>query len=264
MRLIIFFIIISGINLNSQDRIFTYTHQSNVLNTGNIELEIYNTFRYGKENYFARYDNRIEFEIGVLKNLQTAFYFNTSSISKAKESGENDYIIEKRIKSSFSNEWKLKLSDATINPVGMGLYFEYGIGADEFELESKLILDKRFGNFFLATNTIYELEFEPEYEHDELEFEKEQEISFNLALAYKLKKGFHITTEHIIKSKLETGDLHSPVLYSGIGFSLLKEKFWVNFTLLPKVTTLNKNIINSLNQDDYEKFQTRLLFSIYL
>ncbi len=53
MRLIIFFIIISGINLNSQDRIFTYTHQSNVLNTGNIELEIYNTFRYGKENYFA-------------------------------------------------------------------------------------------------------------------------------------------------------------------------------------------------------------------
>ena len=71
---------ISATNLlSAQDRLFTYTYQSGVLNSGQREIEVWNTFRTGRTDYFARLDNRTEFEIGLGKNLQTAFYLNLTS-----------------------------------------------------------------------------------------------------------------------------------------------------------------------------------------
>ena len=58
---------------------FTYTYQSNVLNKGQREIEVWNTVRAGKTDYFMRLDNRTEYEIGLGKNLQTAFYLNLSN-----------------------------------------------------------------------------------------------------------------------------------------------------------------------------------------
>jgi hypothetical protein len=64
------------ISLLAQDRLFTYTYQSTLLNNGQRELEVWNTLRAGRQDYYARIDNRTEFEIGLGKNLQTAFYLN--------------------------------------------------------------------------------------------------------------------------------------------------------------------------------------------
>ena len=62
----------------SQDRTFAYTYQSNALNSGDFDLEFQNTISTGKSGAYSPYlfgrhlDQRIEYEIGVGKNIQTS------------------------------------------------------------------------------------------------------------------------------------------------------------------------------------------------
>jgi len=91
---------------NAQDRLFTYTYQSTVLNKGQRELEVWNTLRTGRDDFYARLDHRTEFEIGLGGRLQTAFYLNLTSKTKTvSESGIKSTSTENEI--SFSNEFKL-------------------------------------------------------------------------------------------------------------------------------------------------------------
>ena len=97
-------------NITAQDRLFTYTYQSGVLNSGQREIEVWNTFRTGRTDYFARLDNRTEFEIGLGKNLQTAFYLNlTSKTNTVDILGVKSFTTGNEL--SFSNEWKYKILD---------------------------------------------------------------------------------------------------------------------------------------------------------
>ena len=154
-RCLVFVVALSGIMVTqAQDRLFTYTYQSTVLNKGQRELESWNTIRTGREDFYVRYDNRTEYEIGLGSNLQTAFYLNFSS--------KTSTMMDDSIKSlstenefGFSNEWKLKLLDPVAHPVGLALYAEVGIASNEFDLEGKLILDKKIGNLTIAFNGVY-------------------------------------------------------------------------------------------------------------
>ncbi len=261
---LVFLLITISIFLQAQDRLFTYSYQSNVLSNKRSELEFYNTFRAGKEDYFLRHDFRAEFEIGLTKRIQSAFYLNVSSKTIAINTEEGKEL-KTTTKIGFSNEWKLKISDPSIHPMGMGLYFEYGIGNQEYELEGKLILDKYIGDFLIATNLNYEIEFEPEYDQGKFKFEKEQSIDLYFSMAYPLKQGFYITSETLIKNKLETKLIEHNAIFSGLGFSYAKNNYWINFTALPQIISLkNQNINKSLNLSEYEKFKIRLLFSVSL
>src|SRR5204863_9653339 len=65
----------------AQDRNFARTYQSITLPKGNKDIEVWNTFRSGRNNFYRRIDQRIEFEVGLTDKLQTAFYLNASHIS---------------------------------------------------------------------------------------------------------------------------------------------------------------------------------------
>jgi hypothetical protein len=247
----------------AQDRLFTYTYQSSVLNKGQRELEIWNTFLTGKENYFARLDNRTEFEIGLGKRLQTSFYLNLTSITNTTDENSSKSLnTEHEI--SFSNEWKYKLLDPVANPVGLALYAEYGIGSSEYELEGKLIIDKRIKDFTIAGNVSYELELVPEIENNETIWEKEGKNDYFVSLSYSLSPKFHLTTENVLKNVFEDGTLLHSALYSGLGFSYVHDNFWINFTALPQITSFKGNTDSSLNLNEFEKVQLRLLFSYAL
>jgi len=254
------FFIINYVGVNAQDRLFTYTYQSSVLGKGQRELEIWNTLRTGRSDYYSRLDNRSEFEIGLGKNLQTAFYLNlttktsTLGIDSAKFSETENEI-------SFSNEWKLKLMDPVAHPFGLALYAEYGIGSKEYELEGKLIIDKKLNNFTIAANAIYELEIKSELENNETAWEKETKADFNLAFAYSFSPKFHLSIENAYRNVFEEGELMHSALYSGPGFSYVQDNFWINFTALPQVKSFKGETNSSLNLNEYEKIQFRLLFS---
>jgi hypothetical protein len=247
-------------DLEAQDRLFTYTYQSTVLNKGQRELESWNTLRTGKDNYYARYDNRTEYELGLGNNIQTAFYLNLSTITKTiSENSTNSLETENEI--GFSNEWKLKLFDPVANPVGLALYAEVGISSNEYELEGKMILDKKIGNLTIAANSVYEQEFAPFYESNELEWEKEMKLEAYLAFAYSISHKFHLTLENAYRNVFIENELAHSALYTGPGFSYVQDKFWINFTALPQLVSFKGESGTNLNLNEYEKVQLRILFS---
>ena len=245
---------------NAQDRIFTYTYQSNVLNKGQREIEVWNTLRQGKQDFFSRLDNRTEYEVGLGGNLQTSFYLNLTTKTKtvmegAQKSTETNYEI------GFSNEWKLKLLDQVANPLGLALYGEYGISSNEYELEGKIIIDKKINNLTIAGNATYEAEFAPTYVNNQLNWEKEGKVDYNPAFGYALSHGFHITQENNFKNVYVEKELEHSALYSGLGFSYVRDNFWVNFTAMPQIKSFKGATNSKLNLNEYEKVQFRLLFS---
>jgi hypothetical protein len=262
-KLILFGLLFSTFTIKAQDRLFTYTYQSTVLNRGQKELEIWNTIRTGRNDFYLRFDNRTEFEIGLGKNIQTAFYLNlTTQTNTLNDSAVKSLETENEI--SFSNEWKWKISDPVANPLGLALYAEYGIGSKEFEFEGKLILDKKMDNFTIAANGIYEAELAPALINNEMEWEKETKMDFNLALAYSFSPKFHLTIENAYQNVFTEGNLKHSAIYSGIGVSCVQDKFWINFTVLPQIKSFKGETNSSLNLNEFEKVQFRLLFSYEL
>ncbi len=244
----------------AQDRLFTYTYQSGVLNKGQRELEVFNTLRTGKAEYYGRFDNRIEFETGLAKNLQTSFYLNLTSITESvginpTKSLQTEHEI------SFSNEWKYKIFDPLLNPFGMALYGEYEIGTTEYGLEGKLIIDKKIDNFDVAANATYELELHANSNPDITNWEKVARADLNLSVAYELNSHLHLTLENVFQNVFQSGILSHNALYSGLGISYSQDKYWINFTVLPQIVSFKGQNTNNLNLDEFEKIQFRLLFS---
>ncbi|HEX6764409.1 MAG TPA: hypothetical protein VF103_03005, partial [Polyangiaceae bacterium] len=63
------------------ERHFAFTYETGVLGPGEAEIEPWTTFRVGREHYYSRIDNRLEFEFGVVKNLQTSLYWNFERVT---------------------------------------------------------------------------------------------------------------------------------------------------------------------------------------
>src|SRR4051812_1480656 len=66
----------------ANERHLTYTYESAVLPQGARELEVWSTARLGREQRYARFDERVEFEVGLTDRLQTSFYLNFNAISQ--------------------------------------------------------------------------------------------------------------------------------------------------------------------------------------
>jgi hypothetical protein len=70
----------------SNERRFGYTYESSVLPPGAREIELWSTDRRGREYFYHRLDQRIEFEFGVANNLMSAFYLNTTTRTRDSNS----------------------------------------------------------------------------------------------------------------------------------------------------------------------------------
>ncbi len=247
--------------IHAQDRIFTYTYQSTVLNPGQKEMEIWTTLSNQTEHYYVNLEDRFEFEVGIAKNIQTAFYLINSWSKEIKLQDSTQTLVTG---SSFSiaNEWKWKLSDPVLNPVGSALYFEYKLAPSEFELEGKIILDKQTGNFLQAFNLVGELEFEKEFEKSgneiEVSTEKEYVLEFLYSISYQVNTHWWLGLEALEKTKFEHGEAEYSVLQAGPAFSFNTKGFWLNLTFLPQIRDFKHS---GLNHEDLPLFNTRLIFS---
>lgn len=249
----------------TQDRIFNYVYQSLVLNKGQRELEVWTTFRTGRTDYYRRMDIRVEFEVGLGKRLQTAFYLNYKG--KASAHLEDTLMIMRTSNDfSFSNEWKYKLSDPVANAIGTALYSELTLGLTEVKLEAKVILDKRIGRVSQAMNLVFESEWEWEAEKKKIEVETTYEFEVNYGIGIDLGKGFTVGIEaRNPNTYTEDGWWAHSAIYAGPTFSFARDDFWVNGTFMPQLAGLRGISANSsLNLGAFERYQFRLLFSYIL
>lgn len=260
-KLIVLAAILAILKVEAQDRVFTYTYQSNVLNKGQKELEVWTTLGTGRQDYYRALNHRLEFEVGLGGKLQTAFYLNYGYSKGITESNGVDFL-NSGTSYSFANEWKLKLSDPVANKIGSALYFEYTLAPDETELEGKLILDKQTGRFIHAFNLVGELGFEKEFETDgneiEAETEKEFKLEWNYGLSCKINERWFAGVEIMNENVFAEGKLEKSILSAGPGVAYVGNGFWMNFTLMPQITNM-KGGGRSITGDD--GLQARLIFS---
>jgi hypothetical protein len=255
--------LISTISL-AQDRIFSYTYQSNVLNKGQRELEVWTTVHQAKKDYYRELRNRVEYEIGLGSNLQVAFYLNSKQ--KAGFDATSGEIIINPTEISISNEWKYKFSDPVADAIGFAGYGEISVATDELEVELKAIFDKKIGRTLHAVNLILEPEWETTTKNGNVTTEAEIKYDINYAFSYNINKRWNLGAEIINRNVyLEADDFTHSALFAGPTISYSTDKFWANLTLMPQITGIkNPENQNGLNLDEFTKFETRLIFSLQL
>ena len=255
------FLLLCIINVNAQDRIFTYTYQSNVLNKGQKELEVWTTVLSGKQDYYREIKNRVEYEIGLGSNLQVTFYLNSKQ--KAGFDDVTGEIVMEPTEISFSNEWKYKFSDPVADKIGFAGYGEITIATDELEIELKAIFDKRFGNSLHAVNLIFEPEWETTTTNGKVTTNTAYKYDFNYAYSYRASKNWNLGAEIIDRNVYVKNDrATNSALFAGPTLSYSTNNFWINLTALPQITGLhNADGSNGLNVDEWTKFEARLIFS---
>ena len=239
--------------VHASERHFTYTNESAVLPPGEKELELWTTYRRGREQFYSRMDNRLELEIGVTDRLMTAFYLNYSSVTQ--DDGAGGLETEAKVQGA-SVELKYKLSDSVADAVGSALYGEVGLGSEEGEIELKFIVDKRIGRLLFAANAVYEMELE--FEADETEVE--HIIEGDVGAAYFVQPRLSLGVEARAHQVMTEYDGDQGALFVGPGLADQAEGCWIALTTLWQVASLSgQNDGTSLELDDHERFNVRLL-----
>lgn len=249
--------------LAASERQLSYTHDSNVLAPGQKEIEVWGTFRSGRDYYYRRVDNRIELEYGVAEHLQTAVYLNFSSVN-SDPSGTG--TVETDQVNGISWEWKWKLADAVADPVGAALYLEGTASGHELEAELKGIIDKRFGDELIALN----LTVEPEWENERKKH-PEVKLEASLGWSHVIAKGFAIGLElrntHLIERETSASGNEewkhlTNVFHGGPSIHLAQNGFWATITAMPQlfaVQSASGNEKKNRERQEAEDLEVRAL-----
>lgn len=254
------FLLFSTMSVLAQDRIFNYTYQSAVLNKGEKEIEVWTTVLSGKTDYYREIQNRVEYEIGLGSNLQTAFYLNSKQ--KAGFDDITGEIVMDATEISFSNEWKYKFSDAVANSIGFAGYAEFTVATDELEIELKAILDKKIGKTTQALNFTFEPEWETTTSNGKEVTEKEIKYDINYGFAYEINKNWNLGVEIISKNVyIDADKITHSALFAGPTFAYNIKNFWINLSVSAQITGNHTGADSNLNLDEFTKVNSRLLFS---
>ncbi len=268
------FILISAITfLSAQDRQFVRTYQSNTLPKGAKDLEAWSTWRTGRNYFYNALDTRLEFEMGLTNKLQTALYFNAShsafGANKDTLGGIPDTAVDGIFTStefSVSNEWKLNVLNPSMHPVGLALYAEFGWSPTRFELENKVILDRRTDKDLLALNLVNEFEMVQDVKKGKKGSVSENEPEVDLAYLHLVKPNLGIGIEMRNSNEIEGGNWNFSALFGGPTIYYSGEKHFLILNVLPQWTNLRRtaDAPGSLVLNAREKFEIRLLVGFTL
>src|SRR5262245_18823660 len=91
------------------ERHFPFTYETGVLGPGQAELEPWTTFRVGREHYYSRIDQRLEFEFGLVDRLQTSLYWNFERTTADERDPATGALVRSSefTLASVSSEWKV-------------------------------------------------------------------------------------------------------------------------------------------------------------
>src|SRR4029077_10075074 len=164
---------------SATERYFTYTYEPETLPQGATEFEQWVTLRAGRnqtvgqENYH-KWELREELEYGVTDNYSVSLYLNQSS-ERFRDPGTGETMSDFNF-DGISIESRYMLFNPADHAVGMTLYLEPRYAGDEAELEQKIIIGQRFGEWKWALNLTHATEWSDNLR----EPEGEVKISFGI------------------------------------------------------------------------------------
>jgi hypothetical protein len=246
------------------ERRFTYTYEPETMLEGTMEYEQWVTLRTqrsdetGQDNY-NRWEIRSEFEYGVTDRYTVGFYLNTEATSfRDIPSGgdKSDFDFK-----GISIENRYMVLNPAEHPIGLTLYLEPGFSGDEAEIEEKILIGQRFGNWKWAINLIHATEWEDNLHTTEGEVEGTFGITGDLGKNWSL--GVEARNVSVIP---EYKDWEYTAVYVGPVVSYRKENWWVTLSVMPQVFGRNfeedSDRHHNLVLDEQERLNVRFLFGI--
>jgi hypothetical protein len=250
---------------HATDRLFTYTYEPETMPAGGMEFEQWITSRAGRtaavgQDKYHRWDLREELEYGVTDNYTVSLYLNSKSESYVDSLGA-DY-------SKFSFEGiSLENKYLVLNPaehaVGLSLYLEPSFSGNEAELEQKIILGQRHGDWKWALNLTHATEWEDNFEETVGEFEA------SFGIARHLNSNWAIALEARCNTGIaEYKNGESTAVFVGPTVSYRNDKWWAALTVMPQVWGKNyggnPDGNTRLDLDHNERLNVRFIIGIDL
>ncbi len=249
------------LSASATERYFTYTYEPETLPQGAMEYEQWITLRSGRnhavgqENY-TRWQLREELEYGVTDNYTLALYLNQDSESYRDPTTGEDFS-EFSFK-GISLENKFLVLNPAEHAIGLSLYLEPTFAGDEAELEQKIILGQRCGNWKWALNLTHATEWEDNWH----EVEGELEVSLGITRHFGSNWSIGIEArDHNELPEYETWE--NTAFYLGPVVSYRQEKWWAALTVMPQVFGVNfdedEDKDHQLELEGHERLNARLI-----
>ena len=213
----------------------------------------------GQDNYH-RWDLREELEYGVTDNYTVALYLNSKSERYANSASADN---SKFSFEGISLENKFLVLNPAEHAVGLSLYLEPSFSGDAAELEQKIILGQRHGDWKWAFNLSHATEWEDDFKEIVGEFG----VSFGIARQFNSR--WSLGLEARVKSEIvEYKNWENTVINVGPTLTYRTEKWWAALTVMPQVRGWNHdgNADNNthLDLEHNERIQVRFVIGIDL
>ncbi len=243
------------------ERNFTYTYEPETMPQGGLEYEQWiglragRTKAVGQENY-NKWELREELEYGVTDNYTASLYLNQSSESFRDPLTKEDSSHFRFDGVSLENRY-LALNPAE-HAVGLAFYLEPRYAGDEAEVEEKIILGQRHGDWKWALNLTHATEWTDNFHSTE----GEVELSFGLTrrLSPRWSLGVELGDKNDLPEYRAWGNRE--LLLRPVG-TYRQEKWWATLTVMPQVLGVNfsGNVDDNhyLELEGHERVNARLI-----
>jgi hypothetical protein len=245
---------------SANERHFAFAYETATLPAGNAEFEPGLTTRLGRPDSFTSLEYRFEFEVGVTDRLQLAIYANGDATAEGIN-GPGTMRTTHAGFTSSSLEVKYRLLDPVADPIGLALYGEMTGGPDGFELESKVILDRRFGRGLFAANLVYDHEWNLQPNGS---VEDENEVILYLA------GGYFVTDQLVVGLEAREHNIFTPMafetatIYAGPSIAYASNHWWVALAVTPQIAALWGAAPNDIRTfHDHEALDARLVLGLH-
>ena len=252
----------------ADERRFTYVYEPEVLPKGAAEFEQWITLRTQrtsdaevKQGNYNLWEIREELEYGVTDNYSLSLYFNMAAESY-RDYGQNPPADVSHFDfKGISLENRYMVLNPANHSIGLTLYLEPRYSGDEAEIEEKIIIGQRHGDWKWAFNIGHATEWS-----DNLHT-VEGEVEATLGFSYDLNKNWSLGLEFRNHNELPDYSMwENTALFIGPVISYRHEKWWAAFTFMPQVFGANYNGNpggNSwLELEAHERYNMRLLIGI--
>lgn len=250
------------------ERRFTYTYEPETPLRGTLEFEQWVTLGTQrtsdaevKQGNYNLWEFREELEYGVTDNYSLSLYLNLANESYRDFSQDPAPYVSNFDFKGVSIENRYMLLNPADHAVGLTLYLEPRFSGSEIELEEKIILGQRYGEWKWAFNVSQATEWLDELSN------LEGELVFSFGLARDLGKHWSVGVEFVNRNELPNYNLwENTAFFLGPVISYRRESWWAALTILPQIYGTNFNGNPGGNPhfelEGNERVNVRLLFGI--
>src|SRR4051812_6067091 len=249
---------------SATERFFTYTYEPETLPQGAWEYEQWVTLRAGRNKFvgqddYNKWELRHELEYGVSDKYSVSLYVN-ESVENFRDPGAGKDTSDFKFDGN-SIENRYMLWNPADHVVGLTLYLEPRFSGVETELEQKLILGQRFGNWKWAFNLTHATEWANHFQSTE------GEVEASFGITRKLSDHWFLGVEARDHNEFpDYSQWENTAFYLGPVATYQQEKWWATLTVMPQVVganfSENADGNHALELEGHERWNVRLIVGI--